>query len=364
MKFRSFISIAIIIFSSVALNFAQRPRGEKPPFGDGNRPPRPEWLEQIDVNKNGRIEHSEYKSAAETFFKFWDKNDNGVLEQSELPPKPTNGNRLPPQIIPPFIFLNREDSDFSRNDFNDTINQRFTEIDRNGDDSIDQRELGEVRPQRRREDDKKPSPTAQFLGMEMRFGDKLVKDSPFSAEIIIENTRRLFDGSTATKQNKGAIYRDTLGRTRREQTLEDIGGVSIGESQKLVFINDFVGKTHYFIDVNRKVVRRNPLPPNPQTQNEFEPRGGKTESLGTKMLEGVKVEGTRTTVEIPAGQIGNDKPLQAVTEKWFSPDLQMIIYSRHIDPLSGEQIFRLVNIKLGEPSAELFIAPKDFRIEK
>nr|HMS43998.1 hypothetical protein [Pyrinomonadaceae bacterium] len=91
---------------------------------------------------------------------------------------------------------------------------------------------------------------------------------------------------------------------------------------------------------------------------------GKTEPLGSKMLEGVKVEGTRTTVEIPAGQIGNDKPLQAVTERWFSPDLQMIVYSRHIDPLAGEQIFRLVNIKLGEPSAELFIAPKDFKVEK
>lgn len=363
MKFRSLIFITIILFSSVAVVIAQRPpRGERPPFGNRNREQRPEWLEQIDANRNGKIELEEYTSASDVFFKRWDKNNNGVLEQSELPPKPTNGNRLPPQIIPPFIFLDREDADVSRNDFNENIRQRFPEIDRNGDGVIDQVEIDQIRPNRR--ENQKPSPTAQFLGMEMRFGDKLVKDAPFSAEIIIENTRRLFDGSTATKQTKGAIYRDTSGRTRREQTLEDIGGVSIGEPQKLIFINDFVGKTNYFIDVNRKIVRRNPLPPNPPTQNEFEPRNGKTESLGTKNLEGLKVEGTRTTVEIPAGQIGNDKPLQAITEKWFSPDLQMIVYSRHIDPLSGEQIFRLANIKLGEPAAELFVAPKDFKVEK
>ncbi len=363
MRFKSFIYITIILFSCAALNFAQRPRGEKPPFGDNNRQPRPEWIEQIDVNKNGKIELDEYVSGADVFFKKWDKNSNNILEQSELPPKPTNGERLPPQIIPPFIFLNREDSDISRSEFNESINRKFSDIDRNDDGAIDNAELGEVRPQRR-EENKKPSPNAQFLGMEMRFGDKFVKDAPFSAEIIIENTRRLFDGSTATKQSKGAIYRDAAGRTRREQTLEDIGGVSIGEPQKLIFINDFVAKMNYFIDVNRKVVRRNPLPANPPMQNEFEPRNGKTESLGSKMLEGVKVEGTRTTVEIPAGQIGNDKPLLAITEKWFSPDLQMIVYSRHVDPLAGEQIFRLVNIKLGEPSAELFIAPKDFKVEK
>ena len=105
---------------------------------------------------------------------------------------------------------------------------------------------------------------------------------------------------------------------------------------------------------------RDNRPPRP----DFEPKDGKTESLGTKILEGVNVEGTRTTFEIPVGQIGNDKAIQVVTEKWYSPELQLIVMSKHTDPLSGEQIFRLVNIKLGEPSADLFTAPKDFRSEK
>jgi hypothetical protein len=81
------------------------------------------------------------------------------------------------------------------------------------------------------------------------------------------------------------------------------------------------------------------------------------------MLEGVRVEGTRVTFEIPVGQIGNDKPIAVVTEKWFAPELQVVVYSRHLDPLAGEHIFRLVNIKRSEPSADLFTVPNGFRIE-
>ena len=79
------------------------------------------------------------------------------------------------------------------------------------------------------------------------------------------------------------------------------------------------------------------------------------------MTEGVSVEGTRTTFEIPAGQIGNDKPIAVVTEKWFSPELQVVVLSRHVDPIAGEHIFRLVNIKKSEPAADLFVVPGDFK---
>jgi hypothetical protein len=63
------------------------------------------------------------------------------------------------------------------------------------------------------------------------------------------------------------------------------------------------------------------------------------------------------------GQIGNDKPIQVVTENWYSPELQLIVMSRHLDPLSGEHIFRLVNIKRSEPAADLFTVPAGFRVE-
>ena len=247
--------------------------------------------------------------------------------------------------------------------------------DKDGDGAIDREEINMIRPPRggnhaknHEEDQEKkrlppPPPNTRFLETAMRFGDRQIKNAPFSAEILIENSRRLFDGSVAVKQTKGAIYRDGAGKTRREQTLEDISGYSLGGAQNLVFINDFEAKTHFFIDLNRRIFRRHPLGENRPPKFDNELQNGKTESLGTKISEGVKVAGTRTTFEIPVGQIGNDKAVQVVTEKWYSPELQMTIMSRHVDPLAGEQVFRLVNIKLGEPPAELFNVPKDFKKE-
>ena len=77
----------------------------------------------------------------------------------------------------------------------------------------------------------------------------------------------------------------------------------------------------------------------------------------------MSVEGTRTTIEIPAGKLGNDKPLEVIIERWYSSELQTVVMTRHVDPLIGEQIFRLTNIKRREPARELFAVPTDYRIE-
>ena len=49
-----------------------------------------------------------------------------------------------------------------------------------------------------------------FIAAELRFGDKLVTGQPFSADTVIEDTHRLFDGTTVTKKNSGSIYRDRV----------------------------------------------------------------------------------------------------------------------------------------------------------
>ena len=79
-------------------------------------------------------------------------------------------------------------------------------------------------------------------------------------------------------------------------------------------------------------------------------------------MEGVLVTGTRTTHTIPAGQIGNEQPLDIVTEVWFSPDLKTVVYSKRRDPRIGEQTFRLANIVRAEPDPSLFTVPPDFRV--
>jgi len=168
----------------------------------------------------------------------------------------------------------------------------------------------------------------------------------------------------------GAIYRDTAGRTRREQPLEMIGGVQIagtdGKPQMLVFINDFATRTQSFLDVNNKIARTNQIGDGPRPEGPRDPvarKGGKSESLGSKTIEGVKVEGTRDTFEIPAGHLGNDKPIEVITENWFSPELSVMVMSRHLDPISGEHTFRLSNIRLGDPPVDLFKVPSGYKIE-
>ena len=87
------------------------------------------------------------------------------------------------------------------------------------------------------------------------------------------------------------------------------------------------------------------------------------EQLGTKVVEGVQAEGTRTTITIPAGQIGNDKPIQIVDEVWRSPDLQVIVHSEHSDPRMGSTAYSLQNISRSDPSPTLFQVPADYTVK-
>ena len=380
---KKFYITAIILTFATVLTFAAAAFSQPP------RPPRSGtgWFTRFDANKNSQIEREEYKTAADEFFKRLDGNRDGVIDEAERPrplPPPRAEERPPArpglEDQPPFPFFVMESIQapgaVTSAAFDEKIGEQFKLMDKNSDGAIS---LEEARARfeevdARVKSEKKPgdfqpfnSPTAQFIAAELRFGDKLTPNAPFSAEIVIENTRRLYDGSTVTKQTKGAVYRDRQGRTRREQPLETIGAFNVvsedGAPAKLVFINDFPGRTHYFLDLNRQIARKHPLPENRPRLPGTEPKNGTTESLGTKILEGVAVEGTRTTFEIPVGQIGNDKPVAVVTEKWFSPELQVVVLSRHVDPIAGEHIFRLVNIKKGEPPADLFTVPGNFKIQ-
>lgn len=93
-------------------------------------------------------------------------------------------------------------------------------------------------------------------------------------------------------------------------------------------------------------------------------KDAKTEQLGTKNMEGVEVEGTRTVKTIPAGTIGNERDIEITYERWYSKDLDVIVYSRHYDPRSGEQIYKLTNIARGEQDRSLFTVPSDYTIKE
>jgi hypothetical protein len=86
------------------------------------------------------------------------------------------------------------------------------------------------------------------------------------------------------------------------------------------------------------------------------------ESLGSRVIEGIECEGTRTSMTIPAGQIGNELPITMTTDRWYSPKLQADVLVKSYDPRSGENTYKLVGIDQAEPPASLFQVPADYSI--
>ncbi|MCU1263758.1 MAG: hypothetical protein JWM21_76 [Acidobacteria bacterium] len=91
---------------------------------------------------------------------------------------------------------------------------------------------------------------------------------------------------------------------------------------------------------------------------------GKTEQLGKQTIEGVEAEGTRETMTIPAGKIGNERAIEIVSERWYSAELQMVVMTKHSDPRFGENTYRLTNINRSEPAKSLFEVPADYTIKE
>ncbi len=216
-----------------------------------------------------------------------------------------------------------------------------------------------------------------------------VKNSPFSADVVTESSLTLADGNHIRQTVNSKVYRDSEGRTRREQAVNLNGLAPSTGTQQMVFINDPVAGLSYSLNAKdhtgTKFVRNGDgrggqhlstdasgsrprgLGPDGRgmgRRNAAADQNLKTESLGRQTIEGVQAEGRRTTMTIPAGQAGNDLPLHIVVETWYSPELQTTILSRHSDPRNGETVTRLVNISRSEPQHVLFEAPADYKVSE
>lgn len=87
-----------------------------------------------------------------------------------------------------------------------------------------------------------------------------------------------------------------------------------------------------------------------------------TRDLGMRDIEGVKAEGKLRSYEIPAGEVGNRNPIVVSDESWYSPELQVTLLSKHSDPRSGDNTYRLASIKREEPATSLFSVPSDYTV--
>ena len=72
--------------------------------------------------------------------------------------------------------------------------------------------------------------------------------------------------------------------------------------------------------------------------------------------------GRKTITTIPAGQIGNDRPIEITDEQWESAELKLLVLSRHHDPRTGDVEYRLTNVSRAEPASYLFTVPSDYTV--
>ena len=215
-------------------------------------------------------------------------------------------------------------------------------------------------------------PMFAFEGLVGNWGGKTVTGAPFSAQVTTEFVQILADGNKIDRKSTGTIARNSAGRTRREMLLPHLGPwAATGEIRRVVSITDPVAGVNYMLDLNNKTAHqfaqrphgnfthdgagKPPFPGGPNAQTT-------TESLGQKTIEGLTVEGTRTTHTIPAGQIGNANPIIITVERWYSPDLQVNVLETRSDPLFGTTTYQLTNISRQEPAQSLFTVPADFTV--
>jgi hypothetical protein len=233
-----------------------------------------------------------------------------------------------------------------------------------------------------------------------------VKGAPYRADQITESTQTLGDGTRIHNEHQVTIYRDSQGRVRREtpeqvSIWDPITGVGYTLNTKNMTANKMsvqvsvnsgdsgTGFSTFRIEAvtagsgvagggeNVRILSKalRDAADDPDVPKLDVPKldtviAGQMkaqlktpkESLGTQIMEGVSAQGDRQTTTIDAGAIGNDRPMQIVSERWYSPDLQMEVMTRHSDPRTGEQMTRLININRAEPDPSLFQVPAGYQI--
>jgi hypothetical protein len=214
-----------------------------------------------------------------------------------------------------------------------------------------------------------------FVGFEHGLGGKTVTGAPFSATFSSQSTQVLADGNRIQNSTTGTVARDSQGRTHRDMTLPAIGSFTASgqTAPHVVFINDPVAGVHYVLHPDKKSANKRTLPPNGKggSASNLDGAGWKqhqkevvTTSLGTQMINGISAEGTRYTRTIPAGQMGNEKAITIVKEKWYSSELQMVVMTKRNDPFRGDTVSQLTNIQRQEPAATMFQVPADYAVQE
>ena len=230
------------------------------------------------------------------------------------------------------------------------------------------------------------------MGMQAPDG---VTGSPFSATEQSHSLQVLGDGTRIERSESQQMYRDSTGRTRVESGQAGTGMVRIQDpvggftvilnpsdqtAQKLPTPKLFAPGEKVNAVVDREIgVAVNSARTGAYTVSgivaggamvtaragfgeQVRPTGENVTSLAPQNINGVMASGRHVSMTIAAGEIGNDRPIQVVSESWYSNDLQMVVKSSNSDPRFGDSSFELTNIVRSEPDPSLFQIPAGYTV--
>jgi hypothetical protein len=203
---------------------------------------------------------------------------------------------------------------------------------------------------------------------------KGVAGAPFSGQMSVETVRTLANGSHLTRpiRLQPMIYRDAMGRTRTDPEMTQLGSNVGPQISRLAEISDSVAGYRYIIDDFHKIAHR--MTACVRALSAGGPAAGPppavaargvtmtTDQLGTQVMSGVTVTGTRQTTTFPPGTYqSNDGPVTRVSEEWHSAQYGLNFLSKSTTP-DGETTQTMTKFMAGEPDPALFQVPAGYQI--
>jgi hypothetical protein len=200
--------------------------------------------------------------------------------------------------------------------------------------------------------------------------------APYSAKRVNTATQIRADGTRVPQNRTANFYRDQAGRNRTEQQ------AAFRDSPYITTIMDPILGCEYVLDPGNKIAHRligvhidtmpvpqsgngsriaENLPPAAVESNSIDVH---TQDLGSRTMQGLSVRGTKTTTTWPPGtRQNNDRTLITETESWIAPSFgNLIVRESTTSPDQPDSSYSLENVVIGEPKAELFRPPPEYRI--
>jgi len=174
-----------------------------------------------------------------------------------------------------------------------------------------------------------------------------VTGAPYSADQVQEYTRALENGKSTTSTNViGHFFRDSQGRTRTESALKS------APTWRIEILDPLAGVA-YVLDEKNKVAHRTRTQATSPGRNA--PPQMTIEYLGTQVIEGVLVEGTRMSRTVPPR---DGRPSTFTIETWDSVELKLNMLTKS----SNGYTSKLVNLRRADPDPALFRPPADYTV--